>query len=144
MEPKELHLIDLFEGIVPSGDKDGENMIHCNLNEEYQILSEKYFKSNVVKLHKGSSNDILKKFPNDYFDMVYIDADHSYDGVKSDLEICYNKVKNGGYICGHDYTTHRFPGVVQAVDEFNEKNNYSIEIITSDGCPSYCMINKKK
>jgi hypothetical protein len=51
------------------------------------------------------------------FDMVYIDAEHSYEAVKKDIKLWLPHVKPGGFISGHDYGHKRFPGVKQAVDE---------------------------
>jgi len=60
-------------------------------------------------------------FPDNYFDLVFIDALHSYEGCLADIKAWLPKVKQGGYICGHDYP--RRPGVVQAVKEiFGEKD----------------------
>jgi hypothetical protein len=50
-------------------------------------------------------------------DLVFIDADHSYEGVKADIEAWLPKVKVGGWIGGHDYKSPRFPGVERAVHE---------------------------
>jgi len=50
ISPKELHLIDLFEGINHSGDKDGNNIVHANLEEVYHKLKSKY-DSNIVYIH---------------------------------------------------------------------------------------------
>jgi predicted O-methyltransferase YrrM len=47
---------------------------------------------------------------------VFIDADHSYEAVKSDIENYWTKLKTGGILAGHDYWEHD-PGVIQAVDE---------------------------
>lgn len=49
-------------------------------------------------------------------DMVFIDADHEYAGVKADIEAWSKKVKPGGIISGHDYAAN-FQGVIQAVKE---------------------------
>jgi predicted O-methyltransferase YrrM len=38
-------------------------------------------------------------------DLLFIDADHSYKGVKRDFDAWFPKVKNGGVICFHDYNT---------------------------------------
>jgi hypothetical protein len=115
IEPSELHLVDLFEGQMCSGDKDGNNIIWTDLNQEYNKLILYFNNDKNVFLHKGFSYDILSKFDNEYFDMVYIDGDHSYECVKNDLDIAFDKVKSGGYICGHDYTMQMFEGVVRAV-----------------------------
>jgi hypothetical protein len=48
--------------------------------------------------------------------MVFLDADHSYEGVKEDWFEWRPKVKPGGWLAGHDYGDKRF-GVKQAVDE---------------------------
>jgi hypothetical protein len=51
-------------------------------------------------------------------DCVFIDAEHTYEGVKRDIAIWLPKVRPGGWIGGHDYDNlPRFPGVRRAVDE---------------------------
>ena len=140
IDPIQLHLIDIFEGKMCSGNKDGDNIIWTELSEDYEFLKTKYENNKKVTLHKGYSHDILNTFNDNTFDMIYVDGDHSYNGVKRDLEIAFLKVKKGGYICGHDYSNAMFPSVVNAVNEFCEKNNLVIKYITEDGCPSYCII----
>ena len=103
LNPNELHMIDLFTGMCPSGDADGNNVISANLDVEYLKLVEKSKTVPAMRLHKGSSRDVLLEFPDNYFDMIYIDGDHSYAGVKADINIAYTKIKNDGYIMGHDY-----------------------------------------
>lgn len=139
ISPSELHLIDIFEGQMCSGDKDGNNIVWTDLEIEYELLKEYFVNFDNVKIHKGFSYDVLLKFDDEYFDIVYIDGDHSYDGVKRDLEVSYKKVKKNGLICGHDYTEKMFMGVVRAVNEFCQENNLQINYLTEDGCPSFCI-----
>jgi hypothetical protein len=60
-------------------------------------------------------------FPNGYFDFVYIDADHTYEMVKRDIELWLPLIKKSGLIGGHDYgfpdEAVRWGGVQKAVDE---------------------------
>jgi glycosyltransferase involved in cell wall biosynthesis len=59
-------------------------------------------------------------------DFVYLDADHSYEGLKSDISVWYEKVRVGGIIAGHDYGHENFPGVKKAVDEFFSRFGWTI------------------
>lgn len=50
-------------------------------------------------------------------DFVFIDGDHSYEGVKRDVLAWLPKVKPGGWLMGHDYGGKPDGGVKRAVDE---------------------------
>lgn len=52
---------------------------------------------------RGTSAEVGPQIRDNYFDVVYIDADHTLHGVLSDLIIWYPKVKSGGLICGNEY-----------------------------------------
>ena len=57
-----------------------------------------------VVLHQGKSNSVLKQFPDHCFDFVYIDADHSYQAVRKDIEVAKHKIRAGGFLIFNDYT----------------------------------------
>jgi len=86
-----------------------------------ELLSE--FNDKIQFIFKDSKEAI--EYVPDNLDYIYIDGDHTYDGVKSDIELYYPKVKSGGLFGGHDYTLKSM-GLVQAVKEFGEKYNYKI------------------
>jgi hypothetical protein len=50
-------------------------------------------------------------------DLIFIDGDHSYDGVRRDLLAWWPKVKRGGWLGGHDYAHPNQGEVKRAVDE---------------------------
>jgi predicted O-methyltransferase YrrM len=79
-----------------------------------------------INIIKKTTFDASQDFEDGSIDFLFIDADHSYEGVKSDLERWYPKVKSGGIISGHDYFHTDF-GVRKAVDEFFTKNSIIIE-----------------
>ena len=55
-------------------------------------------------------------------DFVYIDADHEYESVRKDIAAWHPKIRRGGIISGHDYSSS---GVYKAVNErFNLVNKY--------------------
>lgn len=64
-------------------------------------------------------------------DVLFIDGDHTYEGVKSDLESYGLLVKDGGIIVMHDVVSGYDPGVRKAADEYATANNYAFDIIVS-------------
>lgn len=58
----------------------------------------------VATVHEGDSSTALSAFPRDYFDLIYIDGDHSYEGVKRDVEVAITRVRPGGYLVFNDFT----------------------------------------
>lgn len=81
-----------------------------------------------VHILREYTTNAAKLFPDEYFDLIYIDADHTYEGCKADIEAWYPKVKKGGFIIGDDYSNMRAPhtgvkfGVIKAVNEFFNNN----------------------
>ena len=138
-----MHLIDLWTTPEGSGDKDGNNFrIIYDMETPYRQLQRKYESSKIVKIHRGDSLSVLDKFPDNYFDVVYIDSNHSYEHTYKELELSKRKVKNRGYILGHDFYEF-FPGVVFAVIDFCKKYKYVIEFMTNDVCATYYIRNNK-
>jgi hypothetical protein len=142
LSPSELFLVDLFPEEMCSGDKDGNNIVFVNLDNLYPKIVSKFNRYKQVKVIKSYTSDFLNSLDDGYLDAVYIDADHSYEGVKCDLDLSLKKVKSGGIIMGHDYTHNMFPGVVKAVDEFCKNYDLEINILTKDGCPTYLIYTK--
>jgi cephalosporin hydroxylase len=54
----------------------------------------RFYKENTVAAAKNVTDDEI--------DFVFIDADHTYKGVKADILAWMPKVRKGGYVTGHD------------------------------------------
>jgi hypothetical protein len=88
---------------------------------------------------KGFSNQVYSQFEDHYFDLVYIDANHSYEGVYEDITLYVSKVKSGGFLCGHDYVdgyiqNHGQFGVKSAVKDFFKRDP---DFVTNEPWPSW-------
>lgn len=138
-DPAELVLIDMWDGAMVSGDKDGNNIVEIpDMRVPYKELVKTYEFDPRVILVRETTQRALAGFPDGYFDFVYVDADHSYQGEWSDLVLADAKVGQGGLIGGHDYT-RIFPGVIEAVDKFCREYAWTMVALTKDGCPSYLL-----
>jgi lipopolysaccharide biosynthesis glycosyltransferase len=138
--------VDLFVGTGASGDHDGNNFIWYNLEQSFNELTEKYKNNPNVNLHKSDSSTYLKSKMDDYYDIIYIDGDHTYEGCKRDLIEAFKKIKHGGYIMGHDYEMNMNKakmywkcGVNQAVNEFCDTYKQIIIAKAMDGCVGFCI-----
>jgi predicted O-methyltransferase YrrM len=81
---------------------------------------------------EGYSHEVADQLPDNFADIVFIDADHSYDAVKKDIVKYTPKLKKNGLLTGHDID---YPGVNKAVNEM---------IKDFDVGPNYVWIKKIK
>ena len=77
-----------------------------------------FLDSGKMRMERGKTEDVFDKFEKNSFDIVMIDADHEYDGVKRDIENYISKAKKGGQLLFHDYGCTMWTGVQQACEEF--------------------------
>lgn len=76
-----------------------------------------------INVKKNDSISESKNYPDEFFDIVYVDASHDYESVKNDLIHWLPKVKEGGIICGDDYIDG-WNEVIKAVNDiFNNDVN---------------------
>lgn len=69
------------------------------------------------------------KFPvhRDMSDLTFIDGEHSYHAVTTDIAIAIQITKKEGIICGHDYGAGGCDGVKKAVDAMLSK--YEVKLV---------------
>ncbi len=102
---------------------------------DFSLFDHAHFRQPVeqglVQLHQGDSSTLLGALPDQSFDFIYIDGDHSYAGVTRDLAQAARKIKDDGWIVCNDYTVYS-PlekckyGVYRAVNELCLRDNYEI------------------
>lgn len=111
--------VDLGYPIVPSIVM--ENVKNLNVhNNKYD-----YIKGDSKK--DETYSDVLKIV--NEIDILFIDGDHTYDGVQKDFNMYSHLVKNGGYVVFDDYNDDEYsPEVKPAVNDLikNVRDNYEI------------------
>lgn len=84
-----------------------------------------------IILFDMDSDEAHEYLDNWSFDLMFLDAGHTYEQVRRDLKNYVHKVKNDGIICGHDYESDIYDekhieedyvdgkhhGVIKAVNE---------------------------
>lgn len=88
--------------------------------QKFSQLAKDYFPDR-ISINRMDSAEAALLVLDGSLDFVFIDADHTYEGCKRDIEAWSPKVRKGGMISGHDYHQIKWPGVVQAVDEAFDK-----------------------
>lgn len=108
----EYYAIDNFEGSVEHK--------ACNntptLAEAKENLKPILDKINIIQMDSLKAAEL---FPDNFFDVVYLDASHEYEDIKADIN-AWNP-KTNGILCGDDYIDI-WSGVIKAVDEFCTPN----------------------
>jgi predicted O-methyltransferase YrrM len=65
----------------------------------------------ILPVEKDSSV-AAESFEDNSIDIIFIDANHSYEGVKKDLQSWFSKVKIKGIIAGHDFWAEQVKSAV--------------------------------
>ena len=143
-----LYLLDLWKSVDDDSYIDETNCKNYNSIMNACCENIKTFEDRCF-MFRADSNDLCDLFPSEYFDFIYIDANHKYDTVLNDMNKWFPKLRKGGVFAGHDYikmdwfedvnfaqdkiNKHIFSpdgyymglfGVNPAVNEFCSINNY--------------------
>lgn len=132
---RKFYLIDAWEGE--------------RYEEGYKAVKEKFateIKDGIVEILRGYSTEKLKDIEDHSLDVAYIDTVHDYKITWEELMLCKEKVKDTGYIAGHDYVKYNHQsrmdyGVYDAVNHFAVEYGYEFVYITmeKEGLHSFCM-----
>lgn len=126
LRPMILHLVDpwLFMPDKPQAIYGGrEAKSQADMDVLYEQVTRRFDEEvsrGRVVIHRATSAEAAAHIAEASLDWAYIDGDHSYEVVRTDVELYAAKVKPGGILCGDDYGSMGWweGGVKRAVDEF--------------------------
>ncbi len=126
MKPEKFYAVDLFcesVGFWNNGLFEESQMTHY---EWYADRFSDYISSGTLIMEKGFSWDVMERFPDCYFDYIYLDAAHDYASVEKDIIQIVKKIKQGGIIQFNDYTFQEGYGVIPAVNRMIKEMNAKV------------------
>lgn len=126
-KPRTLHLIDPWLVSDASDRTDqawygADRITQSAMDSIHEAVSDRFAREislGRVKIHRTDSPAALGMMAAETVDYVYVDGDHSYDGVSTDLAEAFRVCKIDGFICCDDYLLGAWwgDGVVRAVHE---------------------------
>jgi hypothetical protein len=133
-QPSVFHAIDLFDlekHEIVFGLKSAEVFEGKTHEGFFRDRFAAEIASGQMKVDKGLSVEVLSRFEDAYFDVLYIDAAHDYVNVKKDLDVATQKLKKDGYLIMNDYIMSnpfdgQLYGVVQATNELCVEEDWEI------------------
>jgi hypothetical protein len=99
--PRVLCLVDCWQ--KQSGEYERDPTNNEDLEQCYCDVVREFGSDPRVRILRSMSHDAARSFSDGIFDVVYIDANHTWPGIANDLYLWWPKVKSGGWLGGHDY-----------------------------------------
>lgn len=104
-------------GVIPKGIMESvPTKVYNQISKMISDYPEYYSR---VKFIRDYAHNVVDWFPDNYFDLVYIDGDHSYEGMMRDIPMWEPKTR---ILAGHDYAVTN-DGVIKAVVEYYGDNH---------------------
>jgi hypothetical protein len=102
--------VDTWEG---SDEPDHEAFDFADVERVYDRRTTGFFAQSRLTKFKGTSAAFFRSCsPDDLFDFIYVDGDHTWRGVETDGYNAYQRLKVGGLIAFDDYLWRSGKGVM--------------------------------
>jgi hypothetical protein len=138
---KKLYSIDPYPVKIPGVFQNGEQYYCNDSNETYEIAVQNLSQYEESELIRKYSNVAVFDFKDASLDFIFIDGDHTYEGVMNDLTLWWPKLKVGGIMSGHDYWDMEMDcgdniistfKVKSAVDDFAKEHNIKVQTVKEE------------
>jgi hypothetical protein len=103
-------------------------------------IVERFSESTKVIFLRGKSKKILNNLNLPRINFAFVDGDHRWGSLKTEIVYLMNNQKQGDIILFDDYTPKIYPGVIKAVNFL--KGTYSIEIFGDVSARGYALLTK--
>lgn len=132
-----LHLLMVDRwAAVPEGHpyRDSGSAVALRTDAEFddaygEALSRTDFAAGRRDVRRGESVDVAAAMPDAWFDLVFLDDDHSRPGVLAGLGAWVRTVKRNGWIGGHDYGHPEQGDVRNAVLDYRREHGITSRLI---------------
>jgi hypothetical protein len=152
LAPKKVDCFDIFTSHTFEeiwGKKSAE-IFNGMTHEDYFVSKFKpLIQSGDVRVYSGDSSTNLSLSPDKFYDAIYLDGDHTYEGVVKDSKIAVSKVKDDGYLIFNDYTMYdhraKYPyGVVQVVNDLVRNKGWKFHYLAlhNEMFMDVCLVKK--
>lgn len=121
-----IYCVDPWE-IMPEQNEFFEELKNVNLLEVFNRNIEKLNVKKYIIPLKGKSTQIASEINQKDFDVIFIDAEHTFESCYEDILTWLPKLKTGGKMFGHDASPGG--GVRKALEQIRKEKNFSYSII---------------
>ena len=123
VKPDKIILIDPWKNFDDRTDAFDGKTKDKDFDDIYQSVCDRYaaeMASGQLEIKRGLSQPVLTAMDPGSLSFLYLDGDHSYNGVKADLRAAFPLMKQGGIIMMDDYHRRGWwgDGVIRAAHEF--------------------------
>lgn len=130
-----IYAVDIFKNMIDIGTKSIDGSIFPYFWSNVANRSTKV--QQLIRPVMIPSPVVANAFPDESVDFVYIDGDHSEQGIIKDLNAWYPKIKSTGWLGGHDYNQK-----VQEQVHLICEDEWGLEVESyDDGCRSFLIKN---
>jgi len=130
-----LYCIDPWIDDFGSGHQEGYfDPSGGNRMQECSDHLEEFVNGGRAELVKATGLEVSSEIPDGYLDFVYIDGDHSLEGIFYDIYAWTPKVRTGGVVAGHDYKDGPKSGMK---DYWGGHLDYQIKTVVDYYCARY-------